>query len=78
MVLDRLQVKDSLARSYGIRVAMTDDERSGDNRKRRFDTDEDDVDRRKREKRYPCEDTFLTAEERRTEVSNNNLLHASI
>lgn len=66
-LISRLFVKEDVAKSLGIRTVLKDEEKASDARKRRFDYDDDDVERRKKEKRYPCEDSFLTDDERQGE-----------
>ena len=66
--LGRLVVKEPIAKQFGIRTVTSDAEREPDPRKRRFDADDNDVERRKRERRYPCEDLYLTPDERSGEA----------
>ncbi len=53
---------------------LSEAEASNDIRKRRFEYDESDVEKRKKERRYPCEDTLLTEDERRLEVAACHVL----
>ncbi len=64
-----LFVREEFAKQYDIRTSMSEAESTSDQRKRRFEYDENDADKRKKEKRYPCEDSYLTPEERRNEVT---------
>ena len=62
-------MREEFAKQYDIRTSMSEAESTSDQRKRRFEYDENDADKRKKEKRYPCEDSYLTPEERRNEVT---------
>lgn len=66
--MHRLFVRAEYARKYNINTLMSEAEITSDQRKRRFEYDENDAEKRKKEKRYPCDDSYLTAEERADEV----------
>ena len=65
----RLTVRDEFVDKYNVRSVMGAADSGDPNaRKRSYEHDNADPEVRKREKRYPCEDSWLTPSERSQEV----------